>query len=163
MWIISMHTSHNCRWQTREQPERWRLNHCRTRSEWLEMVDHSFIFVGSILSAASILSLLSMLMHFSSFSIFHSLMQQCGETAYCELNMSGNSVVLKKGEYAVDPTNPCNKYKCIVSSASITHCIVNCLHWHFSAVLYRYPTFFLFPWSAGTWSDPNWDCRLRRY
>lgn len=37
------------------------------------------------------------------------------QCAYCALNMSGKSVVLKKGDSIVDTDDACQRYKCIVS------------------------------------------------
>lgn len=40
---------------------------------------------------------------------------QCEETAYCELNMTDFSKILRKGEHVTNPTDPCEMYLCIVS------------------------------------------------
>ena len=41
---------------------------------------------------------------------------QCGETAYCEINMTDFKRILRKGEEANNPTDPCEMYMCIVST-----------------------------------------------
>ena len=40
---------------------------------------------------------------------------QCSEVAYCEINMTDFKRILRKGEEANNPTDPCEMYMCIVS------------------------------------------------